>query len=69
MARYIASVRHHSIAQHRSIEINGTLRHAKATATHEFGAGFVEHEIVILDERGDVVASRRIGAARWLDNE
>ena len=62
---YTASVVHHSLAQHRSITIRGTLRAAKAAATREFGAGFVDHKIVILDELGDIVASRRIGDARW----
>ena len=62
---YTASVIHHSLAQHRSITIRGTLRAAKAAATREFGAGFVDHRIVILDKLGDIVASRRIGDARW----
>ena len=64
---YTASVIHHSLAQHRSITIRGTLRAAKAAATREFGAGYLEHKIVILDECNDIVASRRIGDARWQD--
>ena len=63
---YIATVKHHSIAQHRSITLhNVTLTQVKQAATREFGAGFADHEIVIYDDNHNLVASRRIGDHKW----
>ncbi len=67
---YRATVRHHSLAAHRSLLILGSLTDAKRAAAREFGAGFVDHEIVIFEDAGnEIVSARRIGAARWTDRQ
>lgn len=65
MTTYTATICHHSIASAREITTKGSLATAKRTATREFGAGFLDHRIVICDERGQTVTSRRIGDRRW----
>lgn len=65
MTTYTATVAHHSIHSARVIEIDGTLTQAKRAATKEFGDGFLDHVIVILDQYGEPVATRRIGDSRW----
>lgn len=65
MTKYFATIAHHSIASAAVVEIEGTLVQAKRTATKEFGDGFIDHRIVIRNERGETVASRRIGDKRW----
>lgn len=69
---YIATVEHHSLAQHYSIEISGTLGQAKQAATKEFGDGFADNQICIykkpghdLQPLGNPVARRRIGDKKW----
>jgi hypothetical protein len=64
---YTAGIRHHSVAQAPEITVTGTLAQAKRAATARFGDGFQDHELVILDTHGDVVATRRLDAARWTD--
>ncbi len=65
MTKYIASIAHSSIAAARQIEIAGSLKRAKLAATKEFGEEFVDYRIVIVDESGETVASRRVGDKRW----
>lgn len=63
---YTATISHSSIASARVITINGTLAQAKRAASKEFGGGFLDHRIVIRNERGDLVAVRRIADRRWI---
>lgn len=65
MTAYTATITHHSISSARVIEIDGTIAQAKRAATREFGDGFLDHIIVIRDQYGEPVASRRIGDRRW----
>lgn len=67
-ATYTATIAHHSISRARTIEVTGTLTAAKAAATREFGDGFLDHRIVIRDEHGQTVASRRIGDRDWCNH-
>lgn len=62
---YHATIQHHSIARAHSITIDGTLDDAQLTASVEFGDGFPDHTIVITDEIGNIVSSRRIGDDDW----
>jgi hypothetical protein len=66
MTTYTATIRHHSISHAHTILIDGTLTKAKQRATAEFGDGFADHEIIILDNaNGEVIARRRIGSRGW----
>lgn len=65
MTIYTATITHHSIHSARVIEIDGTLTQAKRAATKEFGEGFLDHVIVIRDQYGEPVASRRVGDKSW----
>ena len=67
---YTATIRHHSIVRARTIKINGTLETAKRVASREFGAGYLDHEIVIyLDDVEaawpEIVAKRLIRNRHW----
>lgn len=66
---YVATIRHHSLARARHIEITGTLTQAKRAATREFGDERRDYTIVIglEHDNGDVqiVASKRVGAKDW----
>lgn len=64
---YTATIAHHSISRARVITIDGSLTQAKRTATKEFGAEQRDYNIVIRDARGETVAARRVGDARWPD--
>jgi hypothetical protein len=71
MTRYQATIRHHSISA-PIVDAGDTLHQAKVTATHHFGSGDVDAEIIIIDSGGlrcsgnnNIVARRRIGDARW----
>ncbi len=67
---YRISVRHHSVADYRSLVILGSLTAAKSAATREFGGGFVDHEIVIFDvAANEIISTRRIADDRWIDRE
>lgn len=69
--RYAATIRHYSVSRARLVDVGNDLRTAKRLASREFGDGFVDHIIVILDrQQGDAdsdlpVATRRIGDRRW----
>lgn len=65
MNTYTATIAHNSINAARVITIDGTLTQAKRAATKEFRDGFVDHVIVIHDQSGDLVATRRIGDSKW----
>ena len=71
MTRYIATIRHHSIAKAREINIDGTLSAAKRAASKEFGDEFLSYEIVIYEEKFDgeliKVSSKLVGAKHWKD--
>jgi hypothetical protein len=77
MSKYVATIRHHSISRARVVPVGDDLTQAKRRATAEFGGGFIDHVIVILDNdaRDDtgvlnhdaVVSSRRVGSRKWQD--
>lgn len=67
-ATYTATISHHSISRARTIEVTGTLTAAKAAATKEFGDDQNDYRIVITDESGQTVASRRIGDSNWCNH-
>lgn len=66
---YVIGLQHHSISQSPEIETELDLPAAKRLATKEFGGGFNEHKIVILDANGVLVSSRRIDEKAWTDAE
>jgi hypothetical protein len=66
--KYVATISHHSIAQSPIVPVGDTLRAAKINATREFGEGYLDQLIQIIDVTdGDraVVASRFVGEDRW----
>ena len=66
--KYLATISHHSISSARSVPVGDTLHAAKINATREFGGGYLDHVIQIIDVTdfdGAVVASRRVGDKRW----
>ena len=67
-ATYTATIAHHSISRARTIEVTGTLTAAKVAATREFGGDQNDYRIVITDEQGQTVASRRIGDRDWCNH-
>jgi hypothetical protein len=69
MPDFLAYVHHHSIARSPALAMHGySLAEAKRAATQRFGDGHQDHEIRIMTCDGeDLVATRRIGDARWQD--
>lgn len=68
MSQYQATVRHSSICSHYSIPVGDDLTTAKRKAVVEFGDGFVDHDIVIMDsETREIVASRKVGGGQWTE--
>ncbi|GGW23904.1 hypothetical protein GCM10011452_09060 [Gemmobacter lanyuensis] len=71
MTRYTATIRHHSIASARVVNVGNDLTAAKTAATKEFGGEMRDYTIVIIDTQcpdpwnGDVVASKRVCARSW----
>lgn len=65
-ARYYAWERSPNFAG-KDIAITGTLTQAKRAATRRFGDGFRNHEIIIVDDWGNIISSRRIADRRWTD--
>ena len=68
MTRYTATIRHHSISRAPVVPVGETLHAAKINATREFGCGFNDHEIHIMDAEtpeSPVVAWRKMGANTW----
>lgn len=62
---FTATLKHHSIARARIIQCPVNLTQAKRAATREFGGEMLDYTIVILDPRGECVASRKVGAKNW----
>lgn len=69
-----ATIRHHSIARARVVDL-GTmdLTTAKVLAAKEFAGEFVDYTLCIIGDctphnPGGIVSSRRIGARTWRDN-
>ena len=60
-----ATIKHNSIAQARVIDCSDNLTQAKRQASAEFGLEQQDYLIVIRDERGEIVASRRAGDKVW----
>lgn len=70
MTTYKATIKHHSISRARVIDVSAAnLTAAKRKATAEFGKEQRDYTIVIMDERGEQIASRRAGGGAWLNNE
>ena len=73
MTKYIATIRHHSIASARTITVEGSLTAAKRAATIEFGGEQRDYEIVIFEQYPrpgfadgcELAASRCVGSPRW----
>jgi hypothetical protein len=66
--RYLATITHSSLSRAPLIDAGNTLVNAKRAATRQFGGGFIDHEIIVLDRAEPccpVVARRRIGNRRW----
>lgn len=69
MARYIATIRHHSISRARGISIHGSLDDAKAAADREFSDEQHDYDIAIYEDvshyHPELVACRRVSASKW----
>ena len=65
MARYTATIRHHSIARARVVDLGDDITAAKRRATAEFRGDYNDYVVVIMDatlpEWDNIVASRRLG--------
>lgn len=76
MPKFFATIRHHSIARARVIEINGTLTEAKRAASAEFKGDYNDYNLCIfaahengMMDRDFCVSSRKLGARKWYDDE
>lgn len=75
MTNLHATIRHHSIARARVVDLGtADLTAAKRKAGAEFRSEFVDYTICILGERtpdnpDGIISSRRIGARKWHDHE
>lgn len=71
MTTYTATIRHHSIAAARTIQIDGTLTAAKAAASREFGDEQRDYNIVIAEHADglphEIVARKRVSGRTWHD--
>ena len=68
MTRYTATIRHHSLSRAPVVPLGDSLHAAKINATREFGGGFNEHRIVIMDAEtpeSPVVAWRKMDSNTW----
>lgn len=70
--RFSATLRHHNIARARVVPVGDDLAAAKRAASAEFCGDFRGYEIVILDRDAhnydsEIVATRRVGARKWVD--
>lgn len=66
METYSAYISHHSISRAPVSNYTcKTLAAAKRKATAEFGEGFADHEIVIEDANGNILATKKIGNNVW----
>lgn len=70
-----ATIRHHSIARARVIDLGtADLKAAKRKASAEFRGEFVDYAICIIGDRtpdnpDGIISSRRVGARNWNDHE
>lgn len=67
MPRFEIGLSHHSISRSRTVTHRGSLSGAKRKATREFGDGFQDHTIVVMDADGYTAARRLIRDRRWQD--
>ena len=73
MTNYHATIRHHSIARARIVDLGtDSLDAAKKAAAAEFKGDFVDYIICIIGDRtphnpNGIVAHRRVGARKWVD--
>ncbi len=77
MTRFTATITHHSIGRSPTVDVGDTIAAAKINASRAFGDGLADHLITITDtlvspshkaQGYDIVASRRVGDARWTIN-
>lgn len=75
MTNLRATIRHHSIARARVVDLGTSdLTAAKKAASAEFRGEFVDYTICIMGERtpdnpDGIVAARRVGARKWHNHE
>lgn len=75
MTNLRATIRHHSIASARVVDLGTTdLAIAKKAASAEFKGEFVDYSICILgectpDNPYGIISIRRVGARKWRDYE
>jgi hypothetical protein len=73
MTNLHATIRHHSIASARVVDLGtADMAEAKKLAAAEFRGEFADYRICILGERSvhnpdGIVATRRVGARKWMD--
>jgi hypothetical protein len=65
MSKLQATISHHSISRARVIDVSDDLTQAKRQASKEFGDEFLDYRIIIVNERGETIASRLVGEKRW----
>jgi 23S rRNA pseudoU1915 N3-methylase RlmH len=61
---YTVTLSHHSISRAPEYKAE-TIEEAKKIGDNEFSGGFNDHEIIVCDEQGNTVASRRLGDDEW----
>jgi hypothetical protein len=61
---YTVTLSHHSISRAPEYKAE-SLEAAKKIGDDEFSGGFLDHIIIVTDERGDTVASRRLADDDW----
>ena len=62
--KYTVTLSHHSISRAAKYQA-ATIEGAKQIGDAEFSGGFNDHKIVVTDENGNTVASRRLGNDEW----
>lgn len=65
---YLVSIKHHSLASAPVLKYYGTLASAKRFAAVEFGKGYNDHLLIVMDDMMRAVSTRRIGDSKWTDN-
>jgi hypothetical protein len=67
-SRYTATMRHHTIASSRVVEVGISLHGAKCAAAHEFRNDNQDFEIIIMDRvTGQVVSRRKVRDVFWIN--
>ena len=73
MTNLSATIRHHSIASARVVDLGTTdLAAAKKAAAKEFGDDYRDYTICIIGEatihnQDGIIATRRVGGRKWVD--